>query len=327
MHPVHTFPPPPRGATRLLLVCEPTEAVRVVIAALVGEGYEVEVTHGADGLLERVQDAPPDLLLLCIPTPGADWVDLCGDLRTLDQARLVPIMLLASDASSEVTVVHGLEAGADDFIADLTRLDELKARVRVQLRHRRDRELLKWASAQRAQFRSEALLDPLTGIGNRRAAEEGLARALELGEPFLLMLLDVDHFKAVNDTHGHAAGDVVLKALAGALDRLARRGDVVARYGGEEFLLVLRGVGGETAHRVAQRFRQEIAALDIAERADVPSVTASIGAVTCPGGGAPPSQGHLLQRADEALYAAKRAGRNRVVIAQVDQDQNGFQVA
>ncbi|MFW6049935.1 MAG: diguanylate cyclase domain-containing protein [Myxococcota bacterium] len=326
-HPVQTLPPPPDRASRVLIVDGSNDRRERNALILRGEGFEVDVCDSGEGLHERVQAAPPDLLLLSVPLPGADWVDLCGDLRTIDQARLVPIILLASDETDEETVVRGLSCGADDFITAPDRIDELKARVLVQLRHRRDRELLQWASAQRARFRTEALVDPLTGIGNRRAAEEGLARALEARVPLLLMLIDVDHFKRVNDTHGHAVGDVVLKGLAACLDQLARRGDVVARFGGEEFLLLLRGASPNMGHRIAQRFRRTIAELTHPEAPEVDRVTVSIGVATWSGRNDPPPAEDLLQSADEALYAAKRAGRDRVVVAHLDRAGGDFQVA
>ncbi|MFW5925279.1 MAG: GGDEF domain-containing protein [Myxococcota bacterium] len=327
MPPVHTLPPPPDRPSLVLVVHE-DEGYRAWIENVLREAeFEVDTHPSAEGLVERVRLAPPDLLLLGVPLLDADWVALCDDLRYLDQARMVPIVLLSTVAADESTVVQGLSCGADDFITDTGRPDELRARVRVQLRHRRDRELLQWASAQRAQFRTEALVDPLTGIGNRRAAEEGLAGILHTGEPFLLMLLDVDYFKRVNDTHGHAIGDVVLRGLASCLDRLARRGDVVARYGGEEFLLLLRGATAKQAHRIAQRFRRTIAELTYPDAPDVGPITVSIGVATWSAQGKTPPAEDLLQGADQALYSAKRAGRDRVVVSHFDGSNGDFQVA
>lgn len=324
---VHTLPPPPDRPSRVLVVHEEEGRRDWIEAALREADLEVDSRASAEGLVEHVCMVPPDLLLLGIPLLDADWVDLCGELRSLDHARMIPIVLLSAGAADEATVVQGLSSGADDFITDTDRPDELRARIQVQLRHRRDRELLQWASAQRAQFRTEALVDPLTGIGNRRAAEEGLAGFLHAGEPFMLMLLDVDYFKRVNDTFGHAVGDLVLRGLASCLDRLARRGDVVARYGGEEFLLVLRGATAKQAHRIAQRFRRTIAELSYPEAPDVGPVTVSIGVATWSAQGATPPAEDLLQCADEALYSAKRAGRDRVVVAHVDRFNGDFQVA
>jgi two-component system, cell cycle response regulator len=327
MSTLQTMPPPPVSRARLLVVDADPQGRERVVAALRDEGYDICTCATASNLMEQVRAAPPDLILLSAHTPGVSWAQACDELRAVDQARLVQVILMSPGPADEATVVRGLEAGAHDFVSSLDRLDELKARVRVQLRHRRDRELLQWASAQRARFRTEALMDALTGIGNRRAGEEGLAQALAMEGGFLLMMLDVDHFKHINDTHGHAAGDAVLRHVAGGLDRLARRGDVVARYGGEEFLLVLRGVRPEQAHRVAQRFRRTVAALRFEDAPGVAGITVSIGAATWSGQGSIPSAHALLEAADEALYTAKREGRNRVVVTHLQREAGDTQVA
>jgi two-component system, cell cycle response regulator len=313
--PLHTIPPPTSERARVLLVDADASRLAQVGGLLRDEGHEVDTCPTAVGLVNRVGADAPDVLLLAVPEPDVRWPEVCAELRARDPSRLVPIVLLSSVDTDEATVVRGLECGADDFITAPGRADELKARVRVQLRHRRDREMLQWASAQRSRYRTEALIDPLTGIGNRRAAEDGLAAVLAAGGGFMLMMLDVDHFKRINDTYGHAEGDAVLRQLAAALDGLARRGDVVARYGGEEFLLILRGVRSDQAKRITQRFRRTVETIEFEGTAGVTGITASIGAVTWSGHGVPPGAHDLLQAADEALYAAKHAGRNRVVIS------------
>lgn len=327
MSSAQTLPPPPRRTSNVLVIDDDPQRAARTADVLRHDDLEVDVSSSGDGLLDQVQRDQPDALVLTIPLASGDWVELCGDLRTLDQARLVPIVLLSTEVADEATVVRGLSCGADDFVVDLQRNEELKARVRVQLRHRRDRELLQWASAQRARFRTEALVDPLTGVGNRRAAEEGLGRAIEGSEPFVLLMVDVDHFKRVNDTYGHAVGDLALKGIADCLDQLARRGDVVARYGGEEFLLVLRGAKPSMAHRVAQRFRRTVGDLAFPDAPGVGAITVSIGVATCLGNGATPSAADLLQAADYALYEAKRAGRNRVVVTHLDKPSGDSRVA
>lgn len=165
----------------------------------------------------------------------------------------------------------------------------------------------------------EASTDSLTGLGNRRRFDRALADAVErsrrTGEPVSLLLADVDHFKRINDTHGHELGDEVLRAVAGAIARAARRSDAVARYGGEEFAVLLCGASRDVALAAAERIRRAVEGRELMVRdggASLGSVTLSIGcAVRAPD---EPADA-LVRRADEALYAAKRGGRNRIVLA------------
>jgi diguanylate cyclase (GGDEF)-like protein len=165
-----------------------------------------------------------------------------------------------------------------------------------------------------AQLREQAIRDPLTGLYNRRHLDETLGRelvrAVRSGRPLSLVMVDVDHFKAVNDVHGHQAGDQVLQAVGQLLQRHSRGGDTIGRYGGEEFLLILPEMTAEKAHARAEQWRAGIAAMSFAHGAAVIRVTASFGVASCH------LHGHtadaLIAAADSALYTAKRAGRNQV---------------
>jgi diguanylate cyclase (GGDEF)-like protein len=160
--------------------------------------------------------------------------------------------------------------------------------------------------------------DALTGLRNRRgfrdAAAPELSRAVRVGAPVTVDLLDVDHFKRVNDAHGHAVGDAILTAVGAALRAEVRGHDVVGRWGGEEFVALLSGVDAEAAHPIAERLRESVAAIAIAAGTLDVRVTATVGLATwSPAGGAPPDLDDLVRRADEAMYAGKQQGRNRVV--------------
>jgi len=176
--------------------------------------------------------------------------------------------------------------------------------------HRRNRDL----EEARARLAQLATRDPLTGLANRRLLDETLDRALSYarrrGEPLCVVAADLDHFKMVNDRHGHAAGDRVLVVFAGLLDGATRREDLAARTGGEEFLLVLPGTQASGGRVVAERLRERIAASDVGPAGPV---TASLGVAEfrCQ----TDTAASLLERVDAALYAAKRAGRNQVVVA------------
>lgn len=280
------------------------------------EGYEVDTLGDGEQVVDHVRATAPDLIVLDVMLPGVSGFELCGDLRMLDEARLTPIILITAAYLDEEDVVRGLLSGADDYVCTPARVRELSARVRVQLRNRRDRELLRWATLERASLRDAATRDALTGIGNRRVGERGLDEALSQPMPFVVMLIDVDHFKAVNDTHGHASGDVVLKRVAKSLASQARASDTVARFGGEEFLVIAANAEPANAFAIAERYRLAIERVVL--RPDVPMdrITASVGVASWDGVSEPPRAPDLLRWADEALYAAKRGGRNRVVVAE-----------
>jgi two-component system, cell cycle response regulator len=313
-----SLPPSPIETPRVLLVDNDAERVILLASRLTAEGYAVEI-HARDArLLSFVCNDPPDLILLDVGTPSTEGIDRCAELRALDASRQVPIILLSRGARDEHAVVQGLLAGADDFVFTDGRLDELRARISVQIRNRRDRYLLAWARQQRATFRRAAMLDPLTQLMNRRAADERLDGLIRAGGPLLVMMVDIDHFKAVNDTFGHAEGDRVIREVAATLARGTRGEDIVARYGGEEFLLAVSHATPENAARIGERFRRAVSDHDLG--GDVPRVTVSVGVAVIPAGHQRPTRDQCLALADDALYEAKRAGRDRVCVRWFDGD-------
>ncbi|HEX7669569.1 MAG TPA: diguanylate cyclase, partial [Polyangiaceae bacterium] len=213
----------------------------------------------------------------------------------------------------------------DKLVADANhRLVELN----VSYEHivRRLEELLaeKEELAQKLQQANEVLAsvaatDPLTGLANRRAFEEAVrrdfARAERNNAPISLVMVDVDHFKKVNDVYGHATGDVVLKRVAEILKATLRTGDIPARLGGEEFVAILPGSDAEGGRIVAERLRVALEAAQMAGPSEMFKVTASFGVAACAGAACRGAEALVLERADAALYEAKRTGRNRVVIA------------
>ncbi len=306
-----SLPPVSEMPPRIVVVdADPVRRVRLE-SVFHGEGYEVVTLADGDHVLDMVRQSPPDLVVLDAHLPGISGFELCGDLRMVDEARLTSILVISS-LTDEATAVRALLCGADDVCVGPERLGELKARVRVQLRNRRDRWLLQWAKQQRASFRQASRIDPLTQIPNRRAGDEAIAEALT-GGPAVLLLIDIDHFKQVNDTYGHVTGDVVLREVAQALANRARQGDTVARFGGEEFVAVIRGARPENAHRIAERFRRAVADMKSDATMGARRVTVSVGAAGWDGTGERPSPETLVIAADDALYQAKRLGRNQVV--------------
>jgi diguanylate cyclase (GGDEF)-like protein len=316
---------PPADRPRRILIVDDDEDRRELFAKVLGlEGYEVDLLPDGTRLVAQVRERPPDLVLLDIMLPEVSGFELCGDLRMMEDTRLTPIILITSAFQDEESAVRGLLSGADDYVVTPSRLDELRARIRVQLRNRRDREMLQWAKAQRESLKTAAMSDALTGLANRRAADEFLDPAIEAGERLLAVFIDIDHFKQINDTYGHVTGDQILVQVARAIKTCTRKGDLAARYGGEEFLVIIRGASLDVATRIGDRYRNAVRQIELpvgpaaAMQPGSPNptpkpVTVSVG-IAGTAGTARTDRSELLATADRALYEAKLSGRDRVVV-------------
>jgi two-component system, cell cycle response regulator len=278
------------------------------------EGYDVDETSSTTEAILLVAQLQPDLVLLELDSEGTAGLELCGELRMLEVSRDVPIVLVSSEQATEEAVARGLLAGADDYVAAWERPTELRARVRVQLRNKRYRDALRRVRGERENFRQQAAIDALTGLLNRRSLSQIIEEKVSAAEPFAVLFIDADHFKSVNDRLGHVIGDAVLRSIADCLRRGTRSGDYCGRYGGEEFVIVASRVDVDMVLALAERHRQAVGLLDVAELGATP-LTVSIGAaVFDPASGE--AANALLHRADAALYAAKSNGRNRVEMAE-----------
>ncbi len=267
-------------------------------------------------------DASIDLVILSMPGK-VDALRVVSQLRANEASRLVPILLIG-DPDELPRLAKGLDLGATDYIVRPLDRNELLARARTQIRRKRLQDRLQENYQKSLAL---ALTDGLTGLYNRRylaAHLDGLFASLSEGTSHAqgpaLLLFDIDWFKRVNDTHGHGAGDEVLKEVANRVLRHVRGFDLVARYGGEEFVVVMPETPLPMALVVAERLRSVIAEKPFAvgePKVDLP-ITISIGVAMTRGSSETPAS--LLRRADEALYAAKNAGRNciRVAVADVD---------
>jgi two-component system, cell cycle response regulator len=263
-------------------------------------------------------------LVILNTTGKVDALRIVGKLRAQEMSRLVPILLIG-DPEELPRVAKGLDLGATDYLLRPLDRNELVARVRTQVRRKRLQDRLQ---ENYRKSLSLALTDGLTGLYNRRYLgvhlDGLLARLADGATGPSLLLIDIDWFKRVNDTHGHAAGDAVLRELTSRIARYVRTFDLFARYGGEEFVVVLPETDRRVAEGVAERLRMVVAEMPfrVGEAATEVSVTISIGlAVTAD---ARETSESLLRRADAALYAAKEAGRNRVVS---DRDLEGLKGA
>jgi len=280
---------------------------QLLIQTLSGWGYDVVSAgngHEAWEILQR-EDAPR-LAILDWVMPGLNGLEVCRMVSGRTGTPYIYLILLTGKNNKE-DIVAGLEAGADDYITKPFHEEELRCRVKIGERIIRLESKISWLAA----------TDPLTGVLNRRAfmerMEGEMQRSKRNNEPFSVILVDIDHFKGINDTYGHLLGDAVLQKFAAHLSSLLRSYEVIGRYGGEEFVICLPGASEKQAIRVAERLRSSLVDLefDVSVNQEAVPVTASFGvagtAVITEGTG-----DMLLAKADQALYQAKREGRNRV---------------
>jgi len=249
-----------------------------------------------------------DLAILCLPPVGTEHLRLASRLKAQHATRDLPVLLVADPAQRDL-VLRGFEIGASDYVLRPIDGNELRARARNQIRRRRYEERLRTDLDRSLEL---AVSDPLTGLRNRRFVQHHLEAALRAGD-VSVMMIDVDRFKAINDGHGHAGGDIVLREVADRLRSQLRAADVVARYGGEEFLVVLADAPPEEAVAIAERLRAALEGTSIPTGQGEASVTVSIGLAITPVG---VSASEAVASADMALYRAKALGRNRVEVSQ-----------
>lgn len=309
-------PPPPERPGRVVIVEPALERRRQLRKLLAQDAYECILLPDGDELLRVCAEFEPDLLLLAVDLAGSSGLELCGDVRALETQRHIPVMLLAESAD-ESTVAAGLLAGADDFISDLSREQELQARIHVQLRSKRLFDTLQRVRSERDLLRRDSQIDSLTGLLNRRSLELSITERCSSEERFGLLFIDIDHFKLVNDRYGHDIGDRVLTSVAAVLRAGLRPGDMLARWGGEEFLALISGAGPESARLVAERLRRHVEEMPQVSRGPG-QVSVSIGTTVFDPQRVEEEAPELLRRADMALYEAKRSGRNRVVLLAAD---------
>jgi diguanylate cyclase (GGDEF)-like protein len=313
---------------KVLLVDDDRAALRLVRDVLAPGGFVFAEANDGRAALAAIRDFRPDVCLLDVELPGLSGIEVCRIVKAHDGKAFgfLPVILLT--ASGGAGKVEGLEAGADDWIAKPAEPLELKARVKSALRLKRlhDELLAKMAELDRAnrellerkrELEGLSRTDPLTGLFNRRYFEERYAGEFERSRRYrsalACLMIDIDHFKGLNDGHGHAFGDEVLRDVAATIRRTLRDVDLVARYGGEEFVALLPETGLEDGRRAAERVREAVAAREYLAPGDRRvTITASFGVAAHPAPGIA-SREDLLRAADEALYRAKAGGRNRVV--------------
>jgi diguanylate cyclase (GGDEF)-like protein len=305
-----------------VLVVEDSKAQREhLVELLTRRGYEVRATGSGLDALREIKESPVDVVILDVMLDGMDGYSVCRWLRLGESTRdIVVIMLTVKGDVKEK--VEGLHVGADDYVPKPFDEDELEARIFACLRSQRARQDLRARNSELEGMltRTErlAMTDALTGVYNRRRVADMLKRewatARRYKHPLSMLLIDVDRFKAVNDTDGHGAGDETLKNVAGLLAVSIREVDVCARYGGDEFALLLPHTPADKAVVVAERARAKVERTRASWPGEAARVSLSIG-VSSSEDESLKSADELVEAADRALYEAKRAGRNQVVVA------------
>jgi two-component system, cell cycle response regulator len=277
-------------------------------------GYEVVVA--CDGLeaLELMQrDNAPTIAILDWMMPGMTGLEVCDRIRQRASEPYTYILLLTSKSQKE-DLIEGMDAGADDYITKPFDQHELQVRLRAG---RRLVDLQAELLSAREALREQATKDSLTHLWNRNSIFDILTRELARVErertSVGVVMVDLDHFKSVNDNYGHVAGDAVLSEAARRMNNTIRQYDAIGRYGGEEFLVIVPGCDQQTCYNQADRMRKNLAQAKMTLNDAVISVTASFGATVALPGQVWTAES-LIRKADEALYLAKRLGRNRVEV-------------
>lgn len=253
-----------------------------------------------------------DLLMVSLSLSNTDGLRLCSQVRSLDRIRHLPILTI-TEPGEEARLLRGLEMGVNDYLVRPIEKNEMQARVRTQIKRKRFSDKLRSQLDESAEM---AIMDSLTGLYNRRYMESHMRtlvqEAAQRGKPLSVLVADIDFFKAVNDAHGHDAGDEVLKDFATRLRENIRGIDLACRLGGEEFVVMMPDTDLAKAYIVGERLRQRIANEPFQISPDKHlTITSSVGLAALEGVDDTPDA--LLKRADQALYSAKRDGRNRVV--------------
>jgi diguanylate cyclase (GGDEF)-like protein len=288
----------------VLIVDDDPDKQHLLEMALRLAGYETRTANDGEEALAAIASFQPDLVISDVMMPGLNGFELARRIRQNPRTRFIPIILQTAAHHQAEDLRRGSEAGALGYITDPTDLDLLLARARTLLDFKSYLD-----SCEEAAF-----TDHLTGLANRRRFERQLEREVErtdrYNHPFCLLMLDIDHFKEVNDTYGHDTGDEVITRIARVLTEGTRGIDLAARIGGEEFGIILTETKMASAAEVAERLRQAIKSLEIR---GIEPVTGSFGVAECPS--CATSVRELLAAADVAMYKAKREGRDRVALA------------
>ncbi len=299
---------------RTLLIIDDSKAIRTQVGQIFSDGrLFAKILKAADGIeaFKILVNNKVDIILCDIEMPGIDGLKFLAMLQSREDLKKIPVIMLTSHGDLS-TKVRGLESGACDYITKPFEPAEMVARVHVQMQIKALQDELRRSNELLLQL---AQTDPLTRLYNRRHLYEKLEIELNRchrgGNPLSLIMTDIDHFKMVNDQYGHQVGDEVLTKVADLLQEQLRTYDMAARYGGEEFCLVLPETDLEAACDVAERIRQRVEEMSFPAPMEKHTLTMSFG-VAAYDGTVEGSIDEIIRAADDALYEAKKSGRNQV---------------
>ncbi len=307
-----------RKRYRVLMVEDSRVSLEVYAQRLERRGYIVATAISAEEARAELENGIPDLVLLDVFMPKVSGFDFLRELRSAPRTATVPIILISALSDTQ-HIVEGLELGANDYVTKPIVMPILTARMEALLRAS---ELVRRLEVQTELLSKLAAFDDLTGVYNRRSMfhhlEAELSRCRRYGRSLAVLMVDIDHFKKVNDQHGHLIGDQALRWVATTLQNELRSMDFLCRYGGEEFCAILPETNQPGAARAAERLRASL------DRQAFATDDVSLGITVSVGGAswtpiAKEEVPDLLARADRALLDAKRSGRNRVQIANDEQ--------
>jgi two-component system, cell cycle response regulator len=300
------------GPGRILVVDDHPRSAPRIMGALT-KVHDAVLERNPQTALIMLAEQPFDLLIVSTSLEGADGLRLCSQVRSLDRTRHMPIIIVV-EAGNEARLLRGLDMGVNDYVMSPVDRHELLARVKTQIKRKRYSDYLRNRLRESVEL---SITDSLTGLYNRRYMESHLrtmlGESLRTGAPLSILVADIDHFKSVNDTYGHDAGDAVLKEFSQRFQRCTRGIDLACRLGGEEFLIIMPDTDSSHAYQIGERIRDCVAAQPFEVKHDQKiAVTASVGLATLQGENDTPET--MFKRADAALYAAKRRGRNQVAV-------------
>jgi two-component system, cell cycle response regulator len=288
--------------SNILVVDDNPDKLKLLEAALRLAGYHVNTATDGEEALAAVASFQPDLIITDVMMPRVNGYELAEKIRSNPRTKFIPVIMQTAAGRNADDLRRASEVGALGYITDPTDLDLLLARTRTLLEFKAYLDVCEEA----------AFTDHLTGLANRRRFERQLdrevGRTLRYSHPFSLLMLDIDHFKFVNDNFGHNAGDEAIRAIGRVLQEGTRGIDLAARIGGEEFAVLLVETGQSGALEVAERLRLAIREMILPVGG---KITASFGVAECPTSGQ--TSAEMLNAADIALYEAKRSGRDRVM--------------
>ncbi len=310
------------AGAKILLVDDDSVQAKQVISKL-GETYNTHLIEDPELAVAAAKEGNFDIIIISTLLTDMDGLRLASHMKSQEETRNVPLLVFVDEDDKQV-MLKALEMGINDYVTVPVDKNEMAVRVRTQLRRKRYQDALK---SQYQKSVSMALTDGLTGLYNRHYLNTHLGNMVKIstknGKKLALMIMDMDHFKKVNDTYGHDVGDMVLKQLSSIITRTARSTDLAARFGGEEFVVLMPETDPNSALGAANRMRElvESTPFIIGEDGKSINLTVSIGIANLFEEGDSPEG--LLKRADEALYIAKNSGRNNVKVS-VKKVQNGW---